>query len=88
MKVIKIERATAADVVLINDKCSKDSLMRMIRKKLFNAWDIFSKNYLLGLENISESRFTEVVKWYNAAKDMNYDAISNPPSEISKYLME
>lgn len=71
---------------LFNDLADKNNFLRQQREPLLAAWDIFSKNYMIGIDDVSAGRFQEVVNWYKLIKDLDYDAIANPPQEIVKYI--
>ena len=60
--------------------------LRVKRKRLFKAFDIYKQNVAYGLIPESQERHQELVNWYSKALDLNYDAISNPPQEVKKYL--
>lgn len=84
--LLNVDNPSGDGKTLFSDLETKNRYLREIRSRLFEAWDIYSKNYLIGVEDATSSRFSEIVNWYKACKDMDFDAIVNPPAEVGKYL--
>lgn len=60
--------------------------LRIRRKKLFKAFDIYKQNVAYGLIPESQETHQELVAWYYKALEKDYNAIMNPPKEVVKYL--
>lgn len=60
--------------------------LRIKRKKLFKAFDIYKQNVAYGLITESQEKHQELTTWYNKALDLDYGALINPPKEVTKYL--
>ena len=84
--LLKVDNPSGEGKTVFVDLETKNRYLRAVRAKLFNAWDIYSKNYVIGIEDATSTRFTEIVNWYKACKDMDFDAITNPPAEVLKYV--
>lgn len=61
-------------------------VLRKERARLFKAFDIFKENVNFGITTLSDNRKLEIIDWYNLCLELDYDAITNYPSELEKYL--
>lgn len=61
-------------------------VLRKQRARLFKAFDIYKENVNYGLITETQETHDKLVTWYNACRDLNYEAINNYPSELQKYL--
>ena len=61
-------------------------VLRVKRAKLFKAFDVFKENVSFGIDTITEERKTEILVWYRLCLDLNYEALTNYPEELEKYL--
>ena len=60
--------------------------LRNKRNRLFKAFDIYKQNVAYGLVQETSARHSEIATWYNLCLDLDYDALTNYPSELEKYL--
>ncbi len=60
--------------------------LRALREPLLVAFDKYKSNVNYGVEFEGEEQREEIVKWYNAIKDLDEDAINNVPEKIKYYL--
>ena len=60
--------------------------LRAMREPLLIAFDKYKSNVNYGVEFEGEEQREEIVKWYNAIKDLDEDAINNVPEKIKYYL--
>ena len=72
---------------------SNPTVLRGNRTKLFKAFDILKTNYAVGIDEITQERWAEIVRWYRDCLDLSpqgipsaAEAIGNPPSEVTRYL--
>ena len=61
-------------------------VLRTQRARLFKAFDIFKENVNFGITQLSDERKAEIINWYNLCLELDYNAITNYPSELEKYL--
>ena len=61
-------------------------VLRKERTRLFKAFDIFKENVNFGITPITDNRKLEIIAWYNLCLELDYNAITNYPSELEKYL--
>ena len=61
-------------------------ILRAKRTRLFRAFDIYKQNVSYGLVDETNDRHEEIKAWYNKCRELDYEAINNPPLEIKKYL--
>lgn len=58
--------------------------LRVLRTPLLQAFDIYKSNVNYGIE--TDANREKILKWYKAILDLDEKAISNPPSEIRRYM--
>lgn len=61
-------------------------VLRKQRAIIFKAFDIYKSNVEYGVVLESEETHSEILSWYLKCLDLDYDAINNVPSEVSRYL--
>ena len=66
-------------------KHSKE-VLRAKRSRLFRAFDVYKQNVSYGLVEETTEKHEEIKSWYNKCRELDYEAINNPPQEIAKYL--
>lgn len=58
--------------------------LRIKRKPLLHAFDIYKSNVNYGIEE--DANREKILKWYKAILNLDEKAISNPPDEIRRYM--
>lgn len=61
-------------------------VLRLQRKRLFDAFDIYKANVRYGVISEDEKTHKEVSEWYQKALDLDEEAISNYPQVLERYL--
>lgn len=61
-------------------------VLRNKRAKLFKAFDIYKENVNYGLVVETEETHSKLASWYLACLELDYEAITNYPNELEKYL--
>lgn len=64
----------------------KLNMLRIKRKPLLEAFDIYKSNLLVGAISLSDEEQQEVIDWYNLILELDEDAINNPPQVIVRYM--
>lgn len=64
----------------------RKNVFRQRRKKLFNAFDILKSNVNFGVENLTDNERQEIVKWYQAVKDLEEWAFEQIPEKVQAHL--
>lgn len=60
--------------------------LRAKRFPLLKAFDVYKCSVAYGVEFEGDKQREEIIKWYNAIKDLDEDAINNVPDKIKYYL--
>ena len=61
-------------------------LLRVKRKRLFKAFDIYKSNIEYGVISETQEEHSQIVEWYQKCLDLDYNAINNYPPVLEKYL--
>lgn len=71
----------------ILERAQRDpTFLRAKRRRLFKAFDVLKENVNFGIDTLTQERKQEILDWYQDALDLEYEAITNYPSELEKYL--
>ena len=62
------------------------SVLRNQRARLFKAFDIYKSNVEYGVIPETQETHDLITTWYLACLELDYNAITNYPSELEKYL--
>ena len=71
---------------LLNRAKNNVVVLRQKRGKLFKAFDIYKSNIEYGLITETDEAHQRIASWYLLALDLDYNAITNYPSELDRYL--
>ena len=71
---------------LLNRAKHNQDVLRQQRAKLFMAFDIYKSNVKYGLITETDEVHQRIASWYLLALDLDYNAITNYPSELDRYL--
>ena len=71
----------------LNKKALKEKELRAKRLNLFKAFDILKSNIYFGIDHIDSVEQQALIKWYEAALDLEEEAINNPPAILAKYVI-
>lgn len=71
---------------LLNRAKYNQDVLRQQRSKLFMAFDIYKSNIEYGLITETDEAHQRIASWYLLALDLDYNAITNYPPELDKYL--
>ena len=71
---------------LLNRAKHNPDILRKQRAKLFNAFDIYKSNVEYGLIIETVETHQRIASWYLLALELDYEAITNYPSELDRYL--
>ena len=61
-------------------------VLRNKRARLFKAFDIYKENVNYGLIQEDEETHNKLTAWYLNCLELDYESITNCPSEIERYL--
>lgn len=61
-------------------------VLRTKRARLFKAFDIYKENVNYGLIQETQETHDKLANWYRNCLDLDFNAISNCPTELEKYL--
>lgn len=61
-------------------------VLRNQRARLFKAFDIYKENVNYGLIQETQETHDKLANWYRNCLDLDFNAISNCPTELEKYL--
>lgn len=61
-------------------------VLRTKRARLFKAFDIYKENVNYGLIQETQETHDKLANWYRKCLDLDFNAISNCPTELEKYL--
>ena len=71
---------------LLNRAKNNVVVLRQKREKLFKAFDIYKSNIEYGLITETDEVHQRISSWYLLALDLDYNAITNYPPELDRYL--
>ena len=71
---------------LLNRAKNNIVVLRQKRGKLFKAFDIYKSNIEYGLITETDEVHQRIALWYLLALDLDYNAITNYPHELDRYL--
>ena len=71
---------------LLNRAKNNVVVLRQKRGKLFKAFDIYKSNIEYGLITETDEAHQRIASWYLLALDLDYNAITNYPPELDRYL--
>ena len=71
---------------LLNRAKNNVVVLRQKRGKLFKAFDIYKSNIEYVLITETDEAHQRIASWYLLALDLDYNAITNYPSELDRYL--
>ena len=71
---------------LLNRAKTNVAVLRQKRTKLFKAFDIYKSNIKYGLITETVEAHQRIASWYLLALDLDYNAITNYPPELDRYL--
>lgn len=71
---------------LLNRAKNNVVVLRQKREKLFKAFDIYKSNIEYGLITETDEVHQRIALWYLLALDLDYNAITNYPHELDRYL--
>ena len=71
---------------LLNRAKNNVVVLRQKREILFKAFDIYKSNIEYGLITETDEAHQRIASWYLLALDLDYNAITNYPPELDRYL--
>ena len=71
---------------LLNRAKNNVVVLRQKREILFKAFDIYKSNIEYGLIAETDETHQRIASWYLLALDLDYNAITNYPPELDRYL--
>ena len=71
---------------LLNRAKYNQDVLRQKRGILFKAFDIYKSNIKYGLITETDEAHQRIASWYLLALDLDYNAITNYPPELDRYL--
>ena len=71
---------------LLNRAKNNVVVLRQKREKLFKAFDIYKSNIEYGLITETDEAHQRIASWYLLTLDLDYNAITNYPPELDRYL--
>ena len=71
---------------LLNRAKNNVVVLRRKREVLFKAFDIYKSNIEYGLITETDEAHQRIASWYLLALDLDYNAITNYPPELDRYL--
>lgn len=74
------------DKTLVEEKHKQE--LRMKREPLLRAFDIYKSNLIVGAISLPEEEKKVVIDWYNLILELDEYSINNPPTAISRYIVE
>lgn len=77
--------------VVKNEKLEKlanesKEILRLKRRKILSAYDIYKTNVLYGTLSETEQEHAEIVAWYQRLLDLEVSAFDEVPEKIRYYL--
>ena len=71
---------------LLNRAKNNVVVLRQKREILFKAFDIYKSNIEYGLITETDEVHQRIASWYLLALELDYNAITNYPHELDRYL--
>lgn len=71
---------------LLNRAKNNVVVLRQKREILFKAFDIYKSNIEYGLITETDEAHQRIASWYLLALDLDYNAITNYPHELDRYI--
>lgn len=88
IKILKKQRLTAEHENLITDESALKSVYRERRQILLNAFDVYSKNVVYGVETETESEHAAIVAWRQKLLNLDKTAFTDVPDRVQYYMSD
>ena len=86
MRILSRRPVKVDDLANLRPTSAASMAKRYLRTPLLAAFDIYKSNVAYGVEKEDQAQHTRILEWYRSLLELEEDAFTQVPPEITKYV--